>query len=274
MPEPMNYQTDKNDPLGAGLRTINPYRIGLGLIYRRLLWDLSFQAWSSRKRLRTWRNRYSGQKAVIVCNGPSLNDTDLSLLSGTFTFGLNKINLIFPRNDFRPSCIVAVNPFVIIQNADFFNATSIPLFLDSYAKSQKVVNPLPNICYLHSGPRGFAQDCSISISQGNTVTYVAMQLAFHMGFEKVALIGCDHSFAVSGPANKTVRAQGEDRSHFDPHYFAEGSQWQLPDLIESEASYQRARRVYEFHGREIINATLGGKLEIFERQSLKEFLAT
>lgn len=261
-----------DEPLKFAPSTINPYRTGVGMIYRRLLWDLHPQAWASRRRMRAWQNKYSGQKAVIVCNGPSLNDTNLNLLRDTFTFGLNKINLLFSRNEFRPSCIVAVNRFVLYQNADFYNSTSIPLFLDSCAATDRIVKPKPNVSFLHSGPRGFARDCSISICQGNTVTFVAMQLAFHLGFRKLALIGCDHSFAVAGPANQTVQMQGDDRSHFDPNYFADGSNWQLPDLIESEASYQRAKRIFELDGRQIVNATIGGKLEVFERQPLKEFL--
>ena len=114
----------------------------------------------------------------------------------------------------------------------------------------------------------------MGIHQGNTVTYVAMQLAFHMGFQDVALVGCDHSFAVSGPANKTVVAEGMDQSHFDPNYFSNGDKWQLPDLDESESSYRKASQVYSAHGRRLVNATVGGKLDVLERVSLGSFLAS
>ena len=98
-----------------------------------------------------------------------------------------------------------------------------------------------------------------------------MQLAFHMGFHKVALIGADHDFADKGTANKLVTATTKDRNHFDPRYFLNGMQWQLPDLIESDASYSKARDTFIAFGRSIVNATEGGKLEIFERKSLKDF---
>jgi len=254
--------------------TINPYRSAVGLILFRILWDIHPYSWVSRKRIKTWKDRFLGQKAVILCNGPSLNRVNFDDLaaSGTFTFGLNKINLLLKRINFRPSVIVAVNPYVIEQNAEFYNRTDIPLFLDS--KGGKRVRFRNNVHFLHSADSSgsFAKDCSISINQGHTVTYVAMQLAFHMGFKEVALAGCDHTFATKGPANKTVIAGKEDPNHFDPNYFADGVKWQLPDITASELHYEVARDTFERHGRKIINCTEGGKLEIFTRQPLSEFL--
>jgi hypothetical protein len=254
--------------------TINPYLNAAGLILFRLLWDLHPYSWVSRKRIRKWKNKFQGQKAVILCNGPSLNKLNFEDLSASkvFTFGLNKINLLFGRTDFRPTVVVAVNPLVIEQNAEFYNTTVIPLFLDSVGRKWVKINS--NIHFLHScvAPAKFARDCSGSINQGHTVTYVAMQLAFHMGFKEVALAGCDHSFATKGPANMTVFADGKDQDHFDPNYFADGVSWQLPDLTASELHYEIARDIFARYSRKIVNCTDGGKLEVFERKPLYDFL--
>jgi hypothetical protein len=43
-------------------------------------------------------------------------------------------------------------------------------------------------------------------------------------------------------------------------------------LFQSEVAYQMAREVFEAFGREIYNCTEGGKLEIYERKPLTEFL--
>jgi len=209
-----------------------------------------------------------------LCSGPSLNKVDFDEVTrhGIVTFGLNKINLLFSRTKFRPSVIVAVNPHVLEQNARFYNKTNLPLFLDS--EGRKWVKFRNNIHFLHLAGvnRQFARDCSISVKQGHTVTYVAMQLAFHVGFKNVALVGCDHSFATNGRANKTVISGERDPNHFDPHYFAGGVKWHLPDLTASELHYQVARDTFERHGRKIVNCTDGGKLEVFERQTLGKFL--
>lgn len=261
-----------DQPEGEPFPTINPYRYAALEIKNRLRWDLRPESWRSRRLLRQNRDRHTGGAAVIVCNGPSLNQTNLGLLEGYYTFGLNKINLLFERSQFRPSCIVSVNTFVIEQNQEFFNTTELPLFLDS--KGRDVVRPRPNVAFLHaSSQRKFARDCSFSIHQGFTVTYVAMQLAFHMGFRHLALIGCDHSFAVKGVANRVVTAQGKDESHFDPRYFAGGVQWQLPDLSGSETSYAMAHEAFHSAGGTLTNCTVGGNLEVLPRQSLDTWVA-
>ena len=251
--------------------TINPYRYGAFLILDRLKWDLNPESWRSRKIIKSWQNKYAGQKAVILCNGPSLLKTDFSLLEGVFTFGLNKINLLFDKSDFRPSCIVAVNPFVIEQNAEFYNQTDIPLFLSRVGT--KLIQSRENVAFMHSTSQTkFAQDCSFSVYEGATVTFVAMQLAFHMGFKDVALIGCDHNFATKGMANQTVVSGEKDDNHFDPRYFSGGVKWHLPDLPRSEFSYSLAGDIYNSYGRRLVNATEGGKLELLPRISLINFL--
>jgi hypothetical protein len=249
----------------------NPYWRAFGEIFFRLLWDLNPESWRSRRKMRSWKNKFDNKKAVIACNGPSLLKTDLSLLNNTFTFGLNKINLIFNKSDFRPSCIVAVNKFVIEQNADFYNVSDMPLFIDS--RGIKHIMARKNVVFLHSSNHvKFARDCSLSIYQGATVTFVAMQLAFHMGFHDIALIGCDHHYSSKGPAHQIVVSGEKDDNHFDPKYFSDGVKWQLPDLIHSELSYTMARDVFQRHGRKIYNATEGGSLELFPRIHLGNFI--
>jgi hypothetical protein len=253
--------------------TLNPYFYALYTFLDRLKWDLRPASFSSRAKLKASKNRHLGRKAVIVCNGPSLLKSDLSLLKGVATFGLNKINLLFDKSDFRPTYVVAVNKHVIEQNRDFFNKTDLSLFLES--KSIGEVRPRSNVCYLHTSLQNkFAKDCSMSLYRGGTVTFVAMQLAYHLGFSKVALIGCDHSFATAGPSNKLVESGARDDSHFDPNYFAGGVKWQLPNLPLSEYSYSMANEAYELAGRRLFNATEGGSLEILPRIALDEFVAS
>lgn len=263
------------NPLTRSRPALNPYRMAARFVLRRLRWDLHPQSWRSRRVLRSWRDRFGQEpkRAVILCNGPSLLKVDFDHLtrSGVFCIGLNKVNLLFAKTAFRPQCVVAVNPFVIEQNADFFNETSLPLFLDTHAVD--FVRPRPNVAYLHSNPfHYFARDASISIFQGYTVTYVALQLAFHFGFREVALVGADHSFVEKGPGSMTVVSGQHDPSHFDSNYFAGGMKWQLPDLFESEVGYTMARNTFEAFGGRVVNATVGGKLEVFERQTLEDFL--
>ena len=268
----MTMQDDEN-PLRAQQATLNPYRLGVGFLLKRLRWDLSLQSWRSRAILAGWKDRFPAGKAVILCNGPSLLKVDFDLLqrSGVFCFGLNKINLLFDKTTFRPSCVVSVNAHVLEQNADFYNKTDLPLFLDSHAA--RFVKGRANVAFTHNNPFPlFTRDCSISVYQGYTVTFVALELAFHMGFREVALVGADHTFATKGAANKTVVSGAKDESHFDPNYFSGGMKWQLPDLFQSEVAYTLARDNFAAHGGSVVNATVGGELEVFDRVALDKFL--
>ena len=257
--------------LADGGEAVNPYRIAATEAVRRLLWDVKPESWRSRARLKRLKNLHAGKKAVILCNGPSLKKSNLDLLSGVYCFGLNKIHLLFDETPFRPSCIVAANQLVISQTADVYNATEIPLFLHYYGVSKVASAPNRIFFPVTRYSRKFARDCSISLYAGNTVTFVAMQLAFHMGFSKVALIGCDHYFETKGRPNARVLGGAVDPNHFHPDYFA-GMPWELPDLFESEISYQMAYNAFQDAGRQLVNATEGGKLELLPRMSLEAFL--
>jgi hypothetical protein len=86
-----------------------------------------------------------------------------------------------------------------------------------------------------------------------------------MGFSTVVLIGVDHSFASKGKPNETVVSQGDDPNHFNPNYFGKGFRWQLPDLDTSEVAYTMAREAYAADGRQVLDATIGGKLQVFPK---------
>jgi hypothetical protein len=252
---------------------LNPYRFGLSQILWRLRWDLTFRSWTERRYLKSVKNTHNGEKAVILCNGPSLNLVDFDRLQGVFVVGLNKINLLFNRTNMRPDMIVATNPSVITQNRAFYENTEIPLFLSSRAYTRGLIKTSSAMHFIHSAlVPGFARDCSVSINPSHTVTATALQLIFHLGFKQVALVGLDHNFAVKGPSNALISGVSEDFSHFDPTYFADVA-WELPDLVESEIGYMRAKEAFEGAGRLVVNATEGGCLEVFERMHIDKFLA-
>lgn len=243
-----------------------------------LRYQVTPEAFRSRKNLRDLHDSAKGKKAVVMCNGPSLLETDFEALrkSGAVVIGLNKVNLLFDKTKLRPDYIVAVNRHVIEQNADFYNETEIPVLL-SYQnwRKKRLVKPRSNITHLMVNElgRGPQADITWAILEGSTVTTPALQLALHLGCSEIALIGCDHNFATKGEPNKEVSAEKEDPNHFDPNYFAGGVTWQLPDLLGSEISYLRVQRLAESLRVKIWNSTPGGKLELFDRKPLGDFLA-
>lgn len=220
-------------------------------------------------RLAEWKDKCKGQRAVIIGNGPSLNQTDLSKIRNEFTFGLNRIYLMFPKLGFTTSCLVSVNDLVIEQSLHEMNALAMPKFLSwrshRFFDPSSVTALLPMFLYTTYESPKFARDARGRLWEGGTVTYVALQLAYYMGFQQVILIGVDHNYATKGEANKTVVSEGDDPNHFSPGYFGKGFRWQLPDLDNWVGSYQMARAAYEKEGREVLDATIGGKLTVFPK---------
>jgi len=219
----------------------------------------------SRKRLAALKDTHKGERCFIIGNGPSLRVTDLKKLRNEYTFGLNRIYLLFPELGFTTTYFLSMNDLVIEQCAAEILALPIPKFLTW--RSRRFLRATENTNFLYTtytGPK-FARDAAGRLWEGATVTYVALQLAYHMGFEKVILIGVDHNFVTKGDANKTITSQGDDPNHFAPNYFGKGFKWQLPDLETSERAYRMAKAAYEADGREVLDATIGGKLTVFQK---------
>ena len=227
----------------------------------------TFHPWrrESIRQLTALKDKHRGQRAFIIGNGPSLKQTDLTRLQGEFTFGMNRIYLAFPELGFTTTYYVSINSLVIEQCADEIRNLPIPKFLSW--RSHQLIQPTKDTAFLHTtytGPK-FASDARGRLWEGATVTYVALQLAYHMGFQQVILIGVDHNFTTQGKPNATVTSQGDDPDHFHASYFGKGFRWQLPDLDTSERGYHMARQAYEADGREVLDATVGGKLTVFQK---------
>jgi hypothetical protein len=255
-------------------------------LYRASLWPAAkFHPWrrESIQNLKRFKDIHAGERCFIIGNGPSLKKTDLSYLKDEFTFGLNRIYLMFAELGFSTSYYLSINSLVIEQCAQDILALSVPRFL-SWRSRQFIREAMgaesrlpsdPPLSFLHTTYTGkkFARDASGRIWEGATVTYVAMQLAFHMGFKQVILIGVDHNFKTKGRPNTTIVSEGDDPDHFDSSYFGKGFRWQLPDLDTSEIAYHIAHQEYTNADREILDATIDGKLTVFPKVEFRSLFA-
>ncbi len=221
------------------------------------------------QRLAVLKDIHKGKRCFIIGNGPSLKNTDVSMLKDEYTFGMNRIYLAFPDWGFKTSYLVSVNDLVNEQCYQDFQALDIPKFFSWRSRNLLYPQGQPDkythfLFTTYTGPK-FAQDATGRLWEGATVTYACLQLAFHMGFDEVILIGVDHSFASKGKPNTTVVSDGDDPNHFDPGYFGRGFRWQLPDLDTSEQGYWMARSAFESAGRTVLDATIGGQLTVFPK---------
>jgi hypothetical protein len=221
-------------------------------------------------RLSHYQNFFSGEDCFIIGNGPSLNVTDLSKLEGKYVFGLNKIYLIFETQKVDLSFVAAINELVIKQSAKQYCEMNFPVFLKQSATTKyNIISP--NIIQTKMSRHGFNFNMSMfgEFSEGYTVTYYALQLAFAMGFKNVFLVGVDHSFKQSGKPNETQKMEEDDPNHFHPDYF-KGHEWQLADLEASELAYRIAKFYYQRSNRQVFDATIGGKLDVFPKMDFNK----
>lgn len=237
-------------------------------------------AWSSwsgtaeqaRKDLRQFRGLHRGERCFILANGPSLAQVNHARLRHEKTFGLNRIYLLADVMGYLPDYYVCVNELVLDQFHNEIAQLAMPKFVN-WNRRQLFNGVAQNLYFLRL--RLNLRDCFSSsieapISSGGTVTFVALQIAFYMGFDQVIIVGLDHSYKSKGIPNRSViRAEPQDEDHFHPQYFPKGSAWQPPDLLRSQLAYQLARDAYSQAGRTIVDATLGGKCEVFEKTDLE-----
>ncbi|GAB3940711.1 hypothetical protein GCM10028805_02930 [Spirosoma harenae] len=239
--------------------------------------SLGIHLTKSQKVLASLKDKYKGQRCFIIGNGPSLNNLDLTKLKNEYTFGVNAIYLNYDKMEFHPTFYVVEDYLVAEDRADEINAYSDPQlkFFGTYLsyvlkKDEKSVhmNVLRNYEDSNYEPM-FSQNCVRYVGVGGSVTYICLQLAYYMGFEKIYMIGFDHSYRVPDEAkvstNSVIESTTDDINHFAPGYFGKGYRWHDPKVDRMEGGFMKAREQFEKANRKIFNATAGGNLNVFER---------
>ncbi len=252
----------------------------LNILFRRLLSGKERPDCSADwQRVRRFHDIHRGQRCFIIGNHPSLDKTDLSLLRNEYTIGVNEI---FYRHDnrlFRPTYYVVEDDHLMANHLRRINEINyaVKFFPNVYADlihhtKDTFFLPtdfgfcLPSHPYYET-PR-FSRDISQAVHACQTATYLNLQLAYYMGFSKVYLIGVDFSHIISDNTKiggLTITSRNDDPNRVHPEHLGKGRTRRDPKLRNFLKVYEYARKIYEQDGREIYNATIGGKLEVFKR---------
>ena len=231
-------------------------------------------------------NAYKGKRCFIIGNGPSLNKHDLSLLRDEYSFAVNSIYYKTDETGFRPTFFVVEDDAVLRENVERIRSYEAPFkfFPTNYVQ---LVPSAPNVFFFRMNrgfyeksspnycvPR-FSTDASKVLFCGQSVTYINLQLAFFMGFTEVFLIGMDFEYVIPdshGRKGDFIYSTTDDPNHFHKEYFGKGKTWKDPKLERVATNYRQAKLTYESVGRRIYNASIGGRLEIFERVDYERLL--
>lgn len=217
-------------------------------------------------------------RAFIVGNGPSLNHTNLDLLDGEISFGVNRISKIYPNTRWRPThycraeeAATGSDPAVYQEDIKLHFELGCEIWANEF-----FIGHLPGI--RKSGKyrqvRGCTHynlhfdnpDCPPLYHMPRLCTFgssvhVAIQIALgYLNVERVYLVGTDLGYKPNAV------------NHFDPHY-TEGV-GELRDARYTELDILQAHMIAarSFPGR-IFNATVGGALEVYPRVRLEDVCA-
>jgi hypothetical protein len=225
------------------------------------------------KKILKLKNKYSGRRCFIIGNGPSLKSEDLDRLhlNNEITFAANKISQIFDKTKWRPTFYAVFDEGYQRRLIDVMSETQAGakfFNIKSYIWTKKVkgesifLNGIQGKKWLRCPV--FSDDIARGIYDIATVTYDLFQIAVYMGFKELYLIGIDNNYSKNISKDGTVVENKLVNSYFDgaldnERNIVAGSPW------EAEIAYMAAREYAEKYNIKIINATRGGKLEIFPR---------
>ncbi|MEZ5928548.1 MAG: glycosyltransferase [Parvularculaceae bacterium] len=227
----------------------------------------------------TLKDKWRGERCIIIGNGPSINKTDLTKLRNEFTFAVNGIFYKKAEMGFDPTFYVVEDSSVMKENIDAIKAYQgeYKLFPTLYRK----LHPKEDNVFFFQMNRGFYEqespsfcvprfsvDAARRVYCGQSVTHINLQLAYYFGFSEVYLIGVDFSYVIPESAIRKgdiILSTEDDPNHFHGDYFGKGKTWKDPKLHRVKLNYELARDMFEADERKVYNATKGGALEVFER---------
>jgi len=209
-------------------------------------------------------------RAFIVGNGPSLNRTNLELLKGEISFGVNGIAKIYDRTTWRPSYYVRAeeattgsNPKSYQRDIEIHRDLGCEMWTNEFFVGQtddvrksgrwrqiracshyNLHFDNPDSPHVYHLPRLCTFGSSVN---------VAIQIALGiLNFDKMYLVGCDMGYK-DGEVN-----------HFSEDYTKDVGEMRSARLNELDIMAAHMVCARSFPNR-IFNATIGGSLEVYER---------
>tara|TARA_Y100001963_G_scaffold128955_1_gene183735 strand:- start:905 stop:1723 length:819 start_codon:yes stop_codon:yes gene_type:complete len=183
-----------------------------------------------------FKDKHKGERVFLVANGPSLADTDLSLLKDENTIAMNRISLIYDRHpNWRPTYYVfsstnvknsvwgqawssSVERAISEPKTTSFIARIFKDYIDPWDEHENVgwfdsMSETKPTLEGEISPHSFSTDVVDRIDKSGTTMNLALQLAYHMGFTEIIFVGADLGWTQD-------HGSESDPNHFDKSYRA------------------------------------------------------
>lgn len=230
--------------------------------------------------LASLKNKYKGNRIFVIGNGKSLINTPLNLIKNEYSFGINRIGMLFDKTDWRPTHFLCVTHRVKWSDdykADVMKVINSGAICFIGQRIRKDIEERENIHYItclhiHDNPEtDWWEDISNgSVSVFGQSLFGAVRIANFLGFNPIYLLGVDGGYTNTGKKN--------DENHFDPNYEIKRhraskkkiDEWHTPRI---HASHQMMARMAEKYNFEIYNATLNTKINYYPLVNFMEIMS-
>lgn len=235
-------------------------------------------------KLKKFENIHRGKRAILVAGGPSLNDIDMSYLSGELVYSLG---LTYKKEDLNSNYHFIGDYNIAKQFSDEIKKINCDgLFVSNTIYNSMLISHPNAYPFFGHSEKKFCTNPYNGVHGGGTSTFVAMQFAYFMGIQELYIVGLDHYISLDKQllqVEKTgvkkngfdlVETVGEDITHFTKDYYSKGVKWFLPQVERMSESYLMARQVFETSGRKIYNCSTVTNLsdDILPRAKLGDFI--
>lgn len=223
------------------------------------------------KKVEAYKDKYINERCFVIGNGPSLLTDDVDKLKNEYTFAANRIYEIFDETNWRPTFYVATDGNFISENYEKIILYKLNQCFLEYKgiRRRSVPDNIVGICRSadfainrwNDKTIHVSEDLSKCFSDGYTVTFAAIQLAIHMGFKEIYLVGVDFNYSVVRDRRGKIHTDNSVQDYFNGKHYDSTFQ----NYSSTLRAYLVAKKYCDEHGIIIKNATRGGKLEVFPR---------
>jgi hypothetical protein len=234
-----------------------------------------------------FRDCHRGQRCFVIGNGPSLKHQDLSNLKNEVTFAVNSFYLHPQIKSWLPTYYFLSDPVYFdgsVERKEFSQMTAAigptPIFAPHYAREFLTTNDVlpPAQTYYLATCSGREEtwderpDLTRTIPGVQTVVQLAVLAAMYMGCSPIYLVGLDHDWLAHG--GEHLNFYSEQTVDEQPEGNLPG--WTYRTMMEAMLTmwdiYEMLLRIANAQGIEIVNATHGGFLDVFKRQSYESII--
>ncbi len=224
----------------------------------------------------------AGKPCFIIGNGPSLKQTDIFRLNNEITIAANGAYKAFNDWGFAASYLLFEDVEQTEIRGPEIRHINGPLKIAALHNAYAIARPWKDLLFMNARLADdaywddpgiqFSRDFPQTVYLGSTITYIALQLAYFLGCDPVYLVGVDHDYGRLSddfaPGKITVTVENQalvNKAHFTDQYYKIGDMIGVPNVDLQTQAFEIARAAFESDGRNVLNATHGGKLEVFER---------